>query len=119
MSLQQVLNDAPVDSIDRAIAIMRAIDQTLPDNDGVKWFNRLYLRVTVSVGGAVRGAEFLDPAFLSKLDVVFANLYFSAVAAGLSDIETAPSAWRPLLRVRHTQGTPRIPFVIGGIRADL
>ena len=119
MSLQQVLNDAPVDSIDKAIAVMRAIDETLPDHDGVKWFNRLYLRVTVSVGGAVLGAEFRDPAFLSKLDVVFANLYFSALTAGLSNIETAPSAWRPLLRARYTQGIARIQFALAGMNAHI
>ena len=105
--------------IDKAIAIMRAIDETLPDHDGVKWFNRLYLRVTVSVGGAVLGAEFRDPAFLSKLDVVFANLYFSALTSGLSNIETAPAAWRPLLRVRYTQGIARIQFALAGMNAHI
>ena len=47
------LTRAPVHSIEEAIAIMTAIDERLPDSDGVKWFNRLYLRVTVSVGAAV------------------------------------------------------------------
>ena len=81
MSLIQILSRAPVQSIDEAIAIMMAIDESLPDSDGVKWFNRLYLRVTVSVGAAVAGARFNDAAFLTMLDVVFANLYFSALAA--------------------------------------
>ena len=49
MSLIQILDRAPVHSIEDAIAIMKAIDESLPDSDGVKWFNRLYLRVTVSV----------------------------------------------------------------------
>jgi Family of unknown function (DUF5995) len=101
MSLQQVLNDTPVASIDEALAVMNAIDAMLPDDDGVKWFNRLYLRVTLGIGGAVRGDEFHDPTFITKLAVVFATLYFSALASGMVDPNEAPSAWRPLMRARH------------------
>ena len=59
----------------------------------MKWFNRLYLRVTTSVGGAVVTPAFNDTAFMTKLDVVFANLYFSALAAG-----------PPTLAGRHRRG---------------
>jgi uncharacterized protein DUF5995 len=81
MPLEHILKDAPVRSIGEAISVMAAIDETLPDGDGVKWFNRLYLRVTTSVQRAVQGAVFRDPRFLSELDVVFANLYFTALAS--------------------------------------
>jgi hypothetical protein len=43
--LQIVSGTAPV-SIDDVIAVMQKIDQLLPGNDGLKWFNRLYLMVT-------------------------------------------------------------------------
>lgn len=119
MTLAQILGGAPVRSIDEAIAIMMSIDETLPDNDGVKWFNRLYLRVTVSVGKAVRSAQFHDPAFLTELDVVFANLYFSALAAGLTDTGAAPSSWRPLLEARNSPGIARIQFAIAGMNAHI
>jgi hypothetical protein len=110
MSLTQLLSRTPVHSIADAIAIMTAIDDQLPDSDGVKWFNRLYLRVTVSVGSAVGQVAFHDVAFLTKLDVVFANFYFSALAA--SNIGEAPSAWRPLLRARNDRGIARIQFAL-------
>ena len=118
MSLIQILSRTPVHSIEEAIAIMQAIDESLPDSDGVKWFNRLYLRVTVSVGAAVSGAQFNDPAFLTTLDVVFANLYFSALAAG-DRHRAAPSAWRPLLQARHTPGIARIQFALAGMNAHI
>jgi hypothetical protein len=35
MSLIEIVNRAPVRSIDEAIAIMTAIDERLPDSDGV------------------------------------------------------------------------------------
>jgi hypothetical protein len=119
MPLLSILNRAPVRSIDDAVALMTAIDDHLPDQDGVKWFNRLYLRVTVSVGTAVNGAMFNDAAFLTTLDVVFANLYFAALAAGATEVAAAPAAWRPLLRERHTPGIARIQFALAGMNAHI
>ena len=119
MSLIQILDRAPVHSIEEAVAIMSAIDESLPDSDGVKWFNRLYLRVTVSVGNALRSATFNDAAFLAKLDVVFANQYFSALTAASADPAAVPSAWRPLLQARHTPGIARIQFALAGMNAHI
>jgi len=119
MSLLPLLARTPVQSIDEVIAIMKAIDHDLPDSDGVKWFNRLYLRVTTSVGSAVGTRTFNDTAFMTKLDVVFANLYFSALAAGSTDVRRAPSAWRPLLEARHQTGIARIQFALAGMTAHI
>jgi hypothetical protein len=119
MSLARILARAPARSIDDVVGIMRAIDATLPDDDGVKWFNRLYLRVTESVGKAVAGATFNDPPFLTMLDVVFANQYFTALAAGSTDPRAAPSAWRPLLQSRHRPGIARLQFALAGMNAHI
>lgn len=119
MSLARILDRTPVQSIEDAIGVMKAIDASLPDADGVKWFNRLYLRVTVSVGAAVGAAKFNDSAFLTTLDVAFANLYFSALAAGTVTVAAAPSAWRPLLQARHTPGIARIQFALAGMNAHI
>jgi hypothetical protein len=114
-----MLDRAPVQSIEEAIAVMTAIDERLPDTDGVKWFNLLYLRVTVSVGAAVRQSTFHDPAFLRRLDVDFANLYFAALSAGSRDVRAAPAAWRPLLEARHNPGIARIQFALAGMNAHI
>ncbi len=119
MTLTQILARTPVHSIDEVIAAMTAIDETLPDDDGVKWFNRLYLRVTLSVGAAVEGTTFNDTAFLTTLDVVFANLYFSALQASLRDVRLAPAAWRPLLETRRARGIARIQFALAGMNAHI
>ena len=79
--LHDLLRATPVHSIDEAVTVMTAIDQRLPDADGLKWFNRLYLRVTSGVRNAVAGPAFADPAFMTALDVVFANLYFAALTS--------------------------------------
>ena len=119
MSLTALLRRTPVRSIEEAIAVMQAIDQSLPDTDGVKWFNRLYLRVTVAVGAEVANATFLDAAFLTTLDIAFANLYFSALTAGDASVAAAPSSWRPLLQARHQPGIARIQFALAGMNAHI
>jgi hypothetical protein len=85
----------------------------------VWWFNRLYLRVTHAVRGAVTTTTFRDPAFLERLDVVFANLYFDAVAAGDADPRAAPPAWRPLFEGRHQRGILPIQFALAGLNAHI
>ena len=98
---------------------MAAIDDTLPDSDGVKWFNRLYLQVTRSVRHAVSGPAFRDARFMTELDIVFANQYFAAIAAGEVDVSRAPSAWRPLLRARSAVGIARLQFALAGMNAHI
>jgi len=117
--LTDILRPAPVPSIDGVLSIMTAIDERLPDADGLKWFNRLYLQVTRSVRQAVAGPAFHDARFMSELDVVFANQYFAAIAAGEIDVSRAPSAWRPLLRCRAQRGIARLQFALAGMNAHI
>jgi hypothetical protein len=56
---------------------------------------------------------------MSKLDVVFANLYFAAIAAGDVDPSRAPSAWRPLLCARQNRGIGRLQFALAGMNAHI
>ena len=117
--LTDILKPAPVSSIDEVLSIMTAIDSCLPDSDGLKWFNRLYLQVTRSVRQAINRPAFRDARFMSELDVVFANLYFAAIAAGDMDPSRAPSAWRPLLRARRNCGIGRLQFALAGMNAHI
>jgi hypothetical protein len=117
--LTDFLNQRPATSVDEVIRIMTALDGALPVGDGVKWFNRLYLRVTVAVRSAVTGSTFHDRAFLEKLDVIFANQYFDAAAAGLQDPAAAPPAWRPLLRARQQPGLAPLQFALAGMNAHI
>ena len=98
---------------------MEMLDRELSDADGLWWFNHLYLRVTLAVRSAVTTTTFRDPAFLERLDVVFANLYFDAVAAGDTDPLAAPSAWRPLFESRHQRGILSIQFALAGMNAHI
>jgi hypothetical protein len=112
----QVTGDAQ--DIPGVLERMQAIDASLPAGDGVKHFNRLYQRVTQEVGDQVEGASFEDDAFLTELDVLFANLYFDAFAADLRG-RRAAKAWRPLFEARAKAGTPPIQFALAGMNAHI
>jgi hypothetical protein len=108
----------PVASIEQAITKMEQIDAALPAADGLACFNRMYLEVTQEVGRQVRAGFFADPAFISRLDVTFANLYFDA--ADLADEpQSVPPAWRPLVQLRSARGIEPIQFALAGMNAHI
>lgn len=117
--LSELMKVRRATTITEVVDIMEMFERELSDADGLWWFNHLYLRVTLAVRSAVTTATFRDPAFLEKLDVVFANLYFDAVAAGDTDPVAAPSAWRPLFERRHQRGILSIQFALAGMNAHI
>jgi Family of unknown function (DUF5995) len=63
---------------------MQSIDALLPNNDGLKWFNKLYLMVTLKIDGQPSANAWADAASLTLLDVVFAGFYFAAIRSFLT-----------------------------------
>jgi hypothetical protein len=100
------------------IARMQAIDALLPANDGIKWFNRLYLMVTQQVDLHPPGGAWKSPLWLTRLDVVFAGLYFSGLAGFLGG-RSVPSAWNALYEARNRTGIDRIQFALAGMNAHI
>jgi hypothetical protein len=112
-----VSGPAPVTIAD-VVARMQAIDAQLPSNDGIKWFNRLYLMVTQQVDLHPPGGAWKSPLWLNRLDVVFAGLYFSALADFISE-QSVPSAWNALFEARYRTGIDRIQFALAGMNAHI
>ncbi len=106
-----------VSTIPEVIAQIEAIDAALPRKDGVGIFNRLYLQVTLAVDSASAGTEFENKAFVDRLDVVFAGLYFDAEATIASGAD-CPVAWRPLVETRSQAREP-IQFALAGMAAHI
>jgi hypothetical protein len=118
-ALYQIVSDAAPASIDDVLAMMQKIDQFLPGTDGLKWFNRLYMMVTQQVDEQPPAGGWRDPVWLTRLDVVFAGLYFQAIAGFLSDAASTPSAWDALLEARYRTGIDRIQFALAGMNAHI
>ena len=116
--LFNLVNGAAPETIAEVIALMQAIDALLPANDGLKWFNRLYLMVTQQVDLNPSGGAWQSPAWLLRLDVVFAGLYFTAVAGFLGG-HPVPSAWSALFEARYRTGIDRIQFALAGMNAHI
>jgi hypothetical protein len=117
-ALLNLLTTPPPSTIPEVIALMEAIDAILPPTDGLRWFNQLYLMVTRQVDLHPPGGQWQSPIWLTRLDVVFANLYFSAVANFLGG-ETIPSAWSALFESRDQPGIDRILFALAGMNAHI
>jgi len=108
----------PVTSVAGAIARMEAIGAALPARDGLACFNRMYLAVTQAVGADLGHGFFADPAFMTRLDVTFANLYFDAVQAAGTPA-AVPVAWRPLAELRGAAGIEPIQFALAGMNTHI
>ena len=100
------------------LKIMHAIDATCIDEDGLKWFNWLYMTVTEAIETKVAGGGFNQPGWLSELDVLFAQLYFNAVAGELSG-GSCPACWKAMLTVRGRVRVARIQFALAGMNAHI
>ena len=106
------------EDIDGAIDRMHSIDGVLPKGDGVAEFNRMYLRVTEEVRQAVGGRTFEHAEFLERLDIVFANHFFTAFDADSAKADV-PTAWSPLFKSRHKPRTHPIQFAFAGMNAHI
>lgn len=117
--LSEVIAATAVKSIPDVLTVMQGIDAALPDDDGLKWFNYLYMKVTESIDTKPPAEGWEDPAWLARLDVVFAGLYFTAVAAWERDPDSAPGAWIPLFEARNKPGIQRLQFALAGMNAHI
>ncbi|HKV92058.1 MAG TPA: DUF5995 family protein [Candidatus Angelobacter sp.] len=108
----------PPTSIDGVIQVMQNLDNALTSNDGLKWFNLLYLKVTQQVLNSPPQNGWQAPVWLTRLDVIFANLYFAALADSLNG-KPIPSSWQALFEARQRTGVDRIQFALAGMNAHI
>ena len=114
------LKAAPaVTTIADVITFMENLDAVLPANDGVKWFNRLYLLVTRAVSQGPPGGGWADAQWLNHLDVVFAQFYFDALARWQTAPDAVPRAWQALFEVRYQPDIERVQFALAGMNAHI
>jgi Family of unknown function (DUF5995) len=86
--------------------------------DGVACFNYMYLCVTERVRD--RAADFEDPAFVSRLAVVFAEFYLRAhdLAAARPRVWVS-KAWEPLFDEQDSKEPTPVQFAIAGMNAHI
>lgn len=117
--LIEIVSGPPPASIAEVLARMQAIDALLPGGDGLKWFNLLYLRVTQKVDSSPPTGGWKDAAWLTRLDVVFAQFYFTAILNWTTDPASVPGSWKALFESRFRPGIERIQFALAGMNAHI
>jgi hypothetical protein len=117
--LLAIISAASPNNIDDVIAILRTIDGVLPNADGLKWFNMLYLLVTEGVRNSPPVGGYQNPQWITRLDVVFAGFYFAAIGNFIQQAAPTPSSWQALFEARHKAGIERIQFALAGINAHI
>ena len=114
------LKAAPaVTTIADVITFMENLDTVLPANDGVKWFNLLYLLVTRAIAQGPPGGGWADVQWLDQLDVDFAQFYFDALARWQTAPDTVPRAWQALFEARYRPDVERVQFALAGMNAHI
>jgi hypothetical protein len=98
-------------TVDQVLKRLETLDKELPDTDGVKWFNKLYLEVTQQVAAVAPTMKQEAPGFLPALDVFFGNRYFDAFDAAAHHRQLPGDypfhAWKPLFAARHERRSRR------------
>ncbi len=102
--------------IPNVVDLMRRIDDLLPAGDGLKAFNLLYRMVSEGVNAAT---TWEDTAWIVRLDVLFADLYFDGIERYLTAPDTAPAAWRALMDKRRASGIAPVQFALAGMSAHI
>jgi uncharacterized protein DUF5995 len=110
----------PVANVQDVLRMMAVLDQSLPDEDGVKWFNRLYWLVTQNIARHMaNAAEWQTLDWLSLMTPVFAQYYFRAVQQAAIAVSACPRAWRPLFQQRRDRRVARLQFALAGMNAHI
>jgi Family of unknown function (DUF5995) len=111
--------DPVIQTVAEVIARMQELSAAMPAGDGVRAFNEMYLVTTRQVDAAIGGAKFADPAFMARLDVVFANLYLHAIELHEADPTRSPRSWGALFAARSHPGISQLQFAVAGMNAHI
>src|SRR6476620_2244806 len=101
--------------------VVSAMDARLlrmpPERTAQRLFLETYRRTTQAVGKAMEDAQFEDPGWVERWDVVFADLYLSALDLDLAGDSRVPRPWR--LAFDAPASLPALRHVLLGINAHI
>jgi hypothetical protein len=106
-------------TVPEVIARLRRLEGSGSRSDGVACFARLYREVTEGVGAELDRHTFANAAFLERLDVCFAGLFFSALDEYEQQPKSSPRAWQPLFTSRARKGIAPLQFAFAGMNAHI
>jgi len=115
----EIIAVTDVATVEDVISLLRSLDGQLSNDDGLKWFNLLYMKVTEGVRHQSAAFRWENTRWLERLDVIFAKLYFAAISGWLGNRNELARAWLPLFEARDQPGVMRLQFAFAGINAHI
>jgi hypothetical protein len=111
------------ESIADLLGRMRDIEAAFPPLDPLRHFHSVYTRTTQAVADEIRTAAlggFLDPEWVERWDVAFAQLYLRALDAWTNDRARTPGPWAVAFRApAERPDAPPLRHVLFGINAHV
>lgn len=104
--------------VEEVVERMRLRLDALPSSSARRPFLSTYLRTTQAVGSAVDNGTFIDPDWVQRWDVAFAELYLNAHDAFVAgDSSAQPRPWR--LAFTAPDDLPALRHILLGINAHV
>jgi hypothetical protein len=108
-------------AIEQLVSRMELLEQPLEERrDARRYFHGTYLRTTRAVGEELAAGGFLDPAWVERWDVAFADLYLDALVADQRG-ERPSGPWLVAFAAADTQASsmPPLRHVLLGMNAHI
>ncbi|MDG4773579.1 DUF5995 family protein [Solwaraspora sp. WMMD792] len=121
--IMEVLDHRPTDVagvVEDLAALQKLLEAATPsDSDNpVADFNHLYWVITSTIDERLQAGEFADPAFLTLLDIEFAERYFAALRCWGNRGDT-PAAWEVLFSRLRDESVRSLPSAAAGVNAHI
>jgi hypothetical protein len=87
--------------------------------DGIGCFSTLYTTITQRVLDGVNAQMFKDNAFMTTLDIAFANRYLDALRSSVIAPGSEPRPWSVLIDARADQNIAGLQFAAAGVNAHI
>ncbi|MCG7923500.1 MAG: DUF5995 family protein [Candidatus Thiodiazotropha lotti] len=82
-------------------------------------FVRSYRIITIAMEQAIAAGEFEDPDWMTRLDIVFAEEYFTAVGAYEQDHERLPECWKRVFDIASRKRSTTLQDLMLGMVAHI
>ncbi|MFI5100306.1 MAG: DUF5995 family protein [Actinomycetes bacterium] len=101
------------------VADMDAVLEQMPDGDPLRAFVATYRRTTLAVGDRIAAKAFVDPDWVERWDVAFADLYLEPLREHLAG-RPVPGPWGVAFEYARTDpGQPLLRHLLLGMNAHI
>lgn len=118
-AFRDTVGATPSQNIDDVIdRLTRIIEAAASVQSRLGYFASLYRSMTVAVRAGIGNGRFKDPQLMERLDVIFANRYFSALRAYVAG-EGTPRSWHVAFEAASSPRPTIVQHLLLGVNAHI